>query len=518
MYDEIRRDKRGEDLSFSFTYHVVEKLPKLAWLADVYPSDDRVEVYCGAKVERRDSFFVTGIWDRDFSSAEFDVSDAFYGTGAKITEKGVLFVTPSHDMERIVLYENDGKISVSNSPAFLMAHTGTKLDRNIHSYESIMCSILKGPDGIEDIPVDGGSFIRQFIVSNILVTRQGIEVSRRPAMEPFEDYEDFYARITGSLKAMRTNMEDPSRTARFGMISMISGGYDSAACSALVRGVGCDRVVSLSGGQYDIDDGSAVAKALGYSDVIKRDKNLYKKAKGCIDALYVSSGELGADLQFSVFGDLFEDNLVFVGSRGSYWNKSFDMTEDFEMKGYYFFEAAVSYAEEALRRGSVYAPLPAFGASVCSSLRRISNSEEMKPWSLGGSYDKPIPRRIVESCGVAREAFGMKKYGGGFSFCYDNMARIKSKMSEEGFESFSKFRREHKGARPGVGRALSRLRYGVQISPVYFNIAMSRLHLPMRMKQKPLTVANPGAPEDLIFWGVDLMKRRYAQAMDGAVS
>ena len=37
---------------------------------------------------------------------------------------------------------------------------------------------------------------------------------------------------------------------------------------------------------------------------------------------------------------------------------------------------------------------------------RISRSPEMGPWVVGHSYDKPIPRRILEEAGVPRGMFG----------------------------------------------------------------------------------------------------------------
>lgn len=43
------------------------------------------------------------------------------------------------------------------------------------------------------------------------------------------------------------------------------------------------------------------------------------------------------------------------------------------------------------------------------SIARISLSDEMSPWRLGTTYDRPIPRRIVEEAGVEREAFGQHK-------------------------------------------------------------------------------------------------------------
>jgi hypothetical protein len=39
----------------------------------------------------------------------------------------------------------------------------------------------------------------------------------------------------------------------------------------------------------------------------------------------------------------------------------------------------------------------------------------MKPWTLGGEYDRPIARRIAEEAGIPRELFGQQKKGGPWS-------------------------------------------------------------------------------------------------------
>ena len=51
--------------------------------------------------------------------------------------------------------------------------------------------------------------------------------------------------------------------------------------------------------------------------------------------------------------------------------------------------------------------------------------------------------------------------------------------------------------------------------PLYINIIFGKLHISARLNQKPPGIANPGAPSDLIFWAVDVMKERYAKAMNG---
>ena len=45
-------------------------------------------------------------------------------------------------------------------------------------------------------------------------------------------------------------------------------------------------------------------------------------------------------------------------------------------------------------------------------VRDITTSAEMRPWSIGGDYDRPIPRRALEEAGVPRELFGQIKYAG----------------------------------------------------------------------------------------------------------
>ena len=39
----------------------------------------------------------------------------------------------------------------------------------------------------------------------------------------------------------------------------------------------------------------------------------------------------------------------------------------------------------------------------------MAASPEMAPWRLGNGYDRPIPRRILESAGVPRALFGARK-------------------------------------------------------------------------------------------------------------
>lgn len=501
---------------FTFEYEVKPSLPLLAWLAVIPKNSKTVKVLCGEKVERRDGFFAAGVWDGDFEKADFDCCEVFCGTGAKLTEDGICFVTPSHALERLVLADNGKEITVSNSVPFLLTYNHYDPDQRIDQYERLMCSMLDGPKKMtEHISMKGGAEIRQFIVSSIIVdSAYRVRVKHREKIKPFTDFSDYYQRMLDAVKRVARNANSlKRRNSSFGVVSTISSGYDSLTAACVAKEIGCDTVVALSGGHYDVDDGSEAARQLGYKNIIKRDMLEYRGMKGLVDAEYLASGEMGTMLQFHVFEDLFKNNLVFFGLRGSYWSKTVDMTDEFEMIGYFNCEADVSLTENALRNGYVSVPLPTYGASVASSVERISNSEEMKPWMLNTNYDKPIPRRILETHGVSRDAFGRVKYGGGFSFYRDNLRRLSRRMSFEGFDAFTDFKKQHKGVIRSPRNTARLLHYVLLNMPIYLNYITRKLKLPIIFKQKPNRYANPGAVADLFFWGVDVMKKRYADAL-----
>ena len=73
--------------------------------------------------------------------------------------------------------------------------------------------------------------------------------------------------------------------------------------------------------------------------------------------------------------------------------------------------ANFGFSEIRLKSGFINVAVPFILARNIRSIIAISRSEEMKPWSLHNDYDRPIARRIAESSGVLREAFGMHKKG-----------------------------------------------------------------------------------------------------------
>ena len=65
--------------------------------------------------------------------------------------------------------------------------------------------------------------------------------------------------------------------------------------------------------------------------------------------------------------------------------------------------------EFRLRVGFANVALPCVGVRFLPPIAELSESAEMARFSVGGDYDRPIPRRIAEEAGLDRAAFGSAK-------------------------------------------------------------------------------------------------------------
>ena len=54
-------------------------------------------------------------------------------------------------------------------------------------------------------------------------------------------------------------------------------------------------------------------------------------------------------------------------------------------------------------------PIPFIGALRKPEIIAISRSAEMVSYSVGGIYDRPLARRLLEEAGVPRHLFGQRK-------------------------------------------------------------------------------------------------------------
>ncbi len=489
-----------------FSYKLLENLPPLAWVANCF--NGKIEVIHGNKVECKDKFFVDGAWNGAFIDGNFIDSSWFCGTGAEINNETVIFSTPTHIIGGLYVAKIDKGYCISNSLYLLMSLNRYKLDKDYLDYETDFNTILFGVNRYkQNIHIldsyDNPCEIQVYYYRNIEINdKNEISVKIKPNVKPFADFEDYYTRLKNDICLLAENSRDKNRRNKYGIVTTISKGYDAPCCAVLAKLAGCDTAVTFKPeGKYAEDCGTEIAKGLGYSTVIERSAEDFKMRSDCIEAMYVASGELGANISFSAFEKDFKDNLVFMGDRGdSIWARdSVNRNNDFS------FNDMVSHlgsVEVRLWIGYIQVPMPLYGASQWTSIYDISNSDEMRAWQLNNGYDRPVPRRIVETAGVNREAFGVEKHGAGFVYRFDWMKRIKSKMSLTASSSFEGFVKQNRRFYP--------------IQTIKYFWKMKNLYLfKLGLQRKPLTsieisqIPNPTLVRYLIPWGGQVVLNRY---------
>ena len=142
----------------------------------------------------------------------------------------------------------------------------------------------------------------------------------------------------------------------------------------------------------------------------------------------------------------------------------------------------------------------------------ISNSDEMKRYSVGGDYDRPIPRRIVEEMGVHRDEFGQSKKGAGYSYHFDTIERLKKKMSAYSYHSLLEYR--NNVLNQSVYEALkNNLSFLIHEYPNYYNWLMSKLKIRSKISTKNTGMRSSPVAELLILWGMSVMVARYKKQL-----
>ena len=493
-----------------------KKLPKLAWCAISKRNSKEIKVHHGNGVETHENFFVEGAWDGVFCSAGFCDSTFFMGSGAIVLKSGggALFATPTHTFERLYSISDDGMIYISNSLPFILYISGLELDPKYMNYEVDFNSILKGiKKYTRTLPLNKDKNIQLHYYCNLLLNKGRLTEIPKSKIAPFKNYKDYENRLLKTLQRLVNNADSPWRkSVRYGLVTTISKGYDAAACAAIAFEVGCKKAVSFNMPQkYANDCGDDIAKKLGYEIIVTKNANSYLNNVSFVEAEFVSSGELGTGIVFAAFENEFENSVVFIGTRGDkLWDKNWtDYNKEFRFDREIFSDT--SKVENRLKAGYIMLPLPLFGAKQWPSIFEINNSDEMRPYSVGGNYDRPIPRRILETRGIERKMFGQTKKGAGFNYRFDNFNRISKRMSKKSFNSFRKFYLENR--RSGLNVIFPWLRFLWHTKSLYISYFLKKIGIPM--KSKTLTAdafPNPGAPSYLFNWGVSKMIRRYEKA------
>ena len=495
----------------NFKYELINSIPVLSWIMKVTSFKD-VLVKHGSMVECKSSFFVSGVWAGDFETGDFINTTFSCCSGASsycIDNNFVIVVsTPSHLQETLYMYRDENALLFSNSLPFLLKETGKVLNPDYYNYEQDLCSIIYGEKKlINQIKLKEDKTIIMFRNSNIFIRNDlSFRSVSKSIHNRFKDFNDYYCYLRSVLSKIVNNSIDNHRIHRYGMISTISRGYDAPAVSVMAHEMGCVETMTMREPYYD--NGKSIAIQLGYKKVYEIERDDYKRSDYLLEAEAAAVGLVGG-LIFESNERICSGKLIFMGTRGdSVWGRSQKyVNEDLAFPYNGYAQASLSPIEHLLRINSIVIHVPLIGADSWPDIVAISNSPEMKPWAIGGNYDRPIARRIVEEKGVHREDFGQHKYGAGISFHFNTFNNLKNKMSLNSYESLLAYKNNLKRKR--IKDIINRINFLISEFPVYFNVLSTKLNIRFYLNEQSKGRKSSPIANLMILWGIHEMTKRY---------
>jgi len=503
-----------------FEFVACATLPRLAWCAQVRRDTGVARVYHGPWVETRDAWFVEGAWTGCFERGELDRAGFNVGSGGVVRAGRAVFCTQTDMIERLYSLRVGADLFISNSLVCVLAMTGDEPDPYFPLYyHELRAHFI---DGIhrkrKTIHTRLG---RRVVLHDHCQIAVGpdlrVERIEKPLFPRPASFGEYVALLQGVLASVLENAASPRRRhRRYAGLASVSGGYDSNALAVLLARLGVREALTFFDGTPGNDSGAEVARLLGMQ-VREYARTGFRTTRG-VDEAEFFSGPRGADIVLASCEEQLVGKVLVIGRYGdvvfsidrSKMLSDFRTTRDNVISG-------STMLEFRLRVGFLnFNPLYAGGLHV-SALHAIASSQEMKPWRLGGTYDRPIPRRILEEAGIPRTRFGVTKAASAALHLKSSAA-----MSPAGRADFESYRRSM--PRPGWWRrrwqrGLLKLRSRCRklaraiqsISYTGGRMAESLIPVPRRYERF-------NEMDFAMHWGHARVRQRYAEAVAASAS
>jgi hypothetical protein len=485
--------------------HLLQKIdtwPKLSWVAQFNLGSERIDVSLGPMVEAAADWCVEAVWAGAFEDGDFDRTDLIFGSGIRLRDGKAIFVSSGTTTDRLWHCERGEKRYVSNSLPALMAVADISLleDRN---YWMDIRTVCKGLEHYSrSIPVVSGD-VGVVYFSNLSYDGETLRVVDKPdTAQGFSCYDDYYGFLRKTAEELAANANSPARSHRITPLCSLSSGYDASAAAVISRYAGCRHTVTMrqsSSFWRGSDSGENIARYLGLNCRAYNRKGRHYPHEA---AFWSASGRA-----FLVNWTQFEYPeplcLFFTGCRGdAVWDYGIEnIPNPFEVPSV----GDMGMAEFRLIRGVFHCPVPFWGIRHVAGLRAISASDEMRKWSVKGSYNRPIARRIVEEAGVPRGAFAVRKKNTSLaSFFW-------WPYSPDAVASFRQYLRARKLFAPPTWLVCILKSMSNAYLLLYHNVMCK---LPGRWRRLTLWEFIAIKANDLLFqWGNEELKRMYAEPL-----
>ena len=388
-------------------YETKENWPKLAWLAEYTKGEEEVVARVGPCVETSDEWFSEAVWDGDFSSGDFDLTDIVFGSGMRIRDDRVTFVSSASTVDRLAFFENEKQFWVSNSLCCLMSYLDSPPLPAYPGYYEDLHSIRLGIRKYRKEIQTRRHPLQLLYFDNLTWNGKSLQRTEKPnGSRSFSDFDEYHQFLRNCMSALRENLEDSARKMPFRFLATMSSGYDSPTVAALAREVGCREAITIVDSRGGGDDsGTEIARHLDI-EVEPYARSDYRDHPEAEPVIYSAEGEGFESFMGALSGRL-GGRVLLTGFHGDkVWDKDKTYLTNEVVRGDI---SGLSLTEWRLVQGFIHVPVPFWSVRNVEHIARISQSKEMEPWDLGNDYNRPICRRILEEKGVPRGAFGVRK-------------------------------------------------------------------------------------------------------------
>jgi hypothetical protein len=508
-------------------YICADNLPRLAWCAVLSKNESTVVVQHGPWIATTDRGFVEGAWSGPYSEMAFPQASTFTGSGGLVTPTGLLLATPTNSVEALYVLRSGAKLYCSNSLPFVLASADDELDRGYPYYDLDLTSMAFGlARCCRRIPTRGHNWVQLYHYCNCVIN-QDLSVRRlqKRQLGPFRNYADYRGALAQQVALTLRNSNHPQRAIRYPALATISTGYDSAAAAVLAEEAGCTEAITFATARDTADaeqddSGKMIGEILGLA-VTEHDPLSYRSSDELPEAEFVATGGGGGSVIFTAAEGCLSGKLLLTGNYG---DGAWERIGNKGGTGMVSFDSAgADLAQFRLRVGFLHLPVGSIGYSAYTSIRAITHSTEMRPWSLKREqYDRPIPRRIVEEAGVPRELFGQRKKAAVRSLKYCNPypmmdPDLEQVMAPVSYQHFQRWAHDEKLYRSHLDRltvaaihAMYRLNFRVIQNR---RLRAAARHLGIRVPAAPwlpLRFRKRRTVHRLLFhWGMEQVRPRY---------
>lgn len=390
-----------------FKYQLENHWPPLAWLALCTPGNKTIIVHHGADVDTRPEWFCEAVWDDNYSAGAFDRTSVVFGSGGRIREESVNFVSSIFPAGRLQHIKVNHTNYLSNSLVCLAAFLDLHVDPWYPWYYEDFFSIEDGFDNHKAYLKTNMGDVTSTYVRNLSWDGKLLCPYDKPSsLLSFHDYSSYLGYLTSTLSRMLRNMHSSFRPFNYDSISTCSSGYDSLAVSVLSRHLNNQQVICVPGDRIGLDDsGVALVQQLEMTP-LKIGRDDWRK-DDFSEVSFFASDAGGRDVWLFAARKHLSRKVMLSGYFGDgAWQISNNTeTPVYNMGG----AGGLSISEFRLQQGFIHCPLPYLGSEHIDTIRAISSSPEMQPWVLNQHYDRPLPRRIIEEAGIKRGSFGVRK-------------------------------------------------------------------------------------------------------------